>query len=1106
MLNLKFKTNKTINEYQELVVGEMYFDENGEYLTGITDYNNSLIDGQTIYIDAYNDGNIKPCTIKVENVVRQGYVRNPNRKLLVEYITIDNETIAVVRGDDGKIYGVDIEGGVCTIDGVSYNVSYIEPSSFTDGFYVVTVPQTIPIEDGRVLIDGMYYDIMVDNPNMEQTITVYSEFFANSTDYKVSVQNSNDWRTVTKITILKGEDYELLLDDFTCMKKYYYINHSNTAILPNNVINDENVNNGKFYGIEPYKIYFNLHENDTDWQIGTMDIKLDGNTYTVNVNEKKLEVQHEDWVESYPIEYEWLNSDKSNGYVNLYVANDKHHFKVGDKIICKSLDSTYSSMDVMSDYFVYSPNMQKKYGKEIIKNGKVYYNFNFSYYKNEFIDVDENVEFKNGGLENLSFSIGDDNFNIKKEEYIIFNGKRCIVSDDEISYLVVTYKNDIFRNSERKVYYEITKHDYNGDEKFYVGTYNLHNKPHTIYVSGGTIFDDYFTVNKSDDIILEIKSFKYVTINKQRYHVIEKEEYSTIDEVDNAKVYSSKIVEISSNEEYELQVDGVRGSNSLRCTIYCDNKIEVLNNLYKNRDSFKFYLVNELFPSYIVNDVSYGYVKNDEGYAYGDEPIKFYSRNSFIALPLQLSNTIATNLLQDKVIQEDFVNVEHAKSINRIVDMEKDIYYPAFDIDDGVKLLSELSFNLHFRTRNLNDWKVNEDIAVSYLEEGGNASGLTNAMLASNWNIIDYYYDDLKDIGAEIGIMSGQNVTYEWVNYDGNDDLEEEYGVNEKMRVRKQIHGAIQKNLSNGQVEYSNGGKGAWDADRDDDHNPIHSTDPSNYCEDNEYYSKKITKYEQPSDLLYFLNFTDDDVYEQKEKIKKSFLRLLFYDSDDPRTQNLLATSTIFFDVDKLYKHYLENTDPNTHDDYGFINMSNGKYSEYVGVNKEPFYLGGDGIWTYDEEFRIDATFKVKNMYEEEKSCEGFYLYLFKEYSSNLHERNIYLKIQFNHAGTGKVVNFLVPTDSGHTNDDGYVEYDMLDITDKEQREWFKKGYPLDEIYERLYTKIKVKYDEKLKKYVYCLPNFMRNPNNPNKVVFNLYELKIKDESAIKYEQDTENG
>ena len=54
--------------------------------------------------------------------------------------------------------------------------------------------------------------------------------------------------------------------------------------------------------------------------------------------------------------------------------------------------------------------------------------------------------------------------------------------------------------------------------------------------------------------------------------------------------------------------------------------------------------------------------------------------------------------------------------------------------------------------------------------------------------------------------------------------------------------------------------------------------------------NEKITS-DGVSDLLHFLNFSNDDVHYQKNKLKKSFLRLSFYDSMNPANQNLISTN-----------------------------------------------------------------------------------------------------------------------------------------------------------------------------------------------------------------------
>ena len=70
---------------------------------------------------------------------------------------------------------------------------------------------------------------------------------------------------------------------------------------------------------------------------------------------------------------------------------------------------------------------------------------------------------------------------------------------------------------------------------------------------------------------------------------------------------------------------------------------------------------------------------------------------------------------------------------------------------------------------------------------------------------------------------------------------------------------------------------------------------------------KDKDKLMEASDLVGLLDFTNNDVYYQKSKLAKSFLRLSYYDSTDPQTQTLLATSTVFVDEHALFKKYIDN-------------------------------------------------------------------------------------------------------------------------------------------------------------------------------------------------------
>lgn len=89
-----------------------------------------------------------------------------------------------------------------------------------------------------------------------------------------------------------------------------------------------------------------------------------------------------------------------------------------------------------------------------------------------------------------------------------------------------------------------------------------------------------------------------------------------------------------------------------------------------------------------------------------------------------------------------------------------------------------------------------------------------------------------------------------------------------------------------------------------------------------------MTEYQ--SDLLSFLGFSNDDVKYQKSKLKKTFLRISFYDSDNIGNQNLLHSSTIFLDSGNLFAKYIKNINTeeeykegnNIYDKYEYANMS----------------------------------------------------------------------------------------------------------------------------------------------------------------------------------------
>ena len=397
-----------------------------------------------------------------------------------------------------------------------------------------------------------------------------------------------------------------------------------------------------------------------------------------------------------------------------------------------------------------------------------------------------------------------------------------------------------------------------------------------------------------------------------------------------------------------------------------------------------------------TNSITFANNKNDKFIQdwidgdYGTEQmpsIAITQQRNNLSIPLQLSNMHGTNLHQEDLIKDKFVDKYAKNAINPIVDMEKDIYYPTrltSDSSDSETLIdvTDVEFYIHLRTRD-DDWNVNEDYYTNFNENYSVTEPVTG--YTSSWNVFDYYENS------------------EWTS-------------------------------------------------------------------DMQHY--------QPSDLLGFFDFNDIDIFYQKSKVGKSFLRLMLFDTPDPRNQSLLGTATIFLDSSTLFGKFSNKTN-NPPTNIKYRNPKNNTISNYINVNSEP-YAAATETYTFEEENRMSSKISVSDKLSSNKSAEGFYFYIFREYSYFLHERTIYLRIQFNHAGHGTVIDLMQPT-SGNT---------LYEFNDENIDE-FKKGIKAKELYDMMYIPIKVKYDLDSNKYCWYLPKDMVK-HNEAKIKFNLYELKIQ--------------
>ena len=222
----------------------------------------------------------------------------------------------------------------------------------------------------------------------------------------------------------------------------------------------------------------------------------------------------------------------------------------------------------------------------------------------------------------------------------------------------------------------------------------------------------------------------------------------------------------------------------------------------------------------------------------------------------------------------------------------------------------------------------------------------------------------------------------------------------------------------------------------------------------NESFNNFLTNKGEVSDLLGYLNFTDNDVYFRKKKLSQSFIRLTFYDSWKPIEQKLLYHSTVFLDATTLYGKYVKQ----------LLHIEdNGVDTNEMNQNAIVVFYSGN------TDSRIDTQITITNEYDRTKSSEGFNLYLFAEDAvlnsfENI-EKTIYMKVEFNHAGNGKTTPMIKWPKSGNT---------YLPLT-------------IDNFIENLYIPIKIKYFNG--KYIYYIPDAYKNEDGNISLV--LFEPKL---------------
>lgn len=293
-----------------------------------------------------------------------------------------------------------------------------------------------------------------------------------------------------------------------------------------------------------------------------------------------------------------------------------------------------------------------------------------------------------------------------------------------------------------------------------------------------------------------------------------------------------------------------------------------------------------------------------------------------------------------------------------------------------------------------------------------------------------------------------------------------------------------------------------WTVNDSDSWNFVKDGDNNNWT-DNKYYSYAQSsstldnKWNRScqSDLLKYLGFTTNDVKFQKNKLKKSFLRLSFYDSDDTGSQSLLAYSTVFMDCNKLYSKFVARSNFECYfDDNGDIVKGIKAERE---VNTGSQYINGSLMNILDvssmnkeviEDYRLSSQITTKNKYLSDNSSEGFYLYTWELSDIPSIPTDIYMKVEFNHAGYGRNIPMMAPY-RDTLNNKGFKTNEEI-IGD-----WSNGGgYGIKKYTRYSYIHLKAKYDINTKRHIYYLDPDTYGVNQAvdgNVININLYEARI---------------
>ena len=1084
MLRYDIKLGKDNFKQRALEFREKYLSPDLSFVTGVTDtsYNLNKFKALSSKNSIVNSDSL--LTLESYNVVRQGYVIAKGKEFEV-YTGKTYDYSVEKEGKEINYHYVKINGtfyywnesvGGYEIDNIlNYNSTNGIVSSVTvsseESATNIKIDAVYWIEDGKVVIDGEEYIYDKDEASgstpENNGILKYGndgDSLAPSAITKCDkfefypYSSSTLYQEVTKFKLAKEEEISEDFEKITYSKYYYRIKYKNHYCQ---IIKSGDTNTYKFICEIPKYVVSG----------GSMEYNLEPNIYNVY----------------YSDDVGTTSSDEiyRNAIRNGQFIDNQHYNEHGIKLL-DELKNTLAFVYIDEDDICITVEhdvMNANSGNEIA----IYLNNIYSPLK-----VGEKVELIDNSSDNHKSQIyTGTSYNGKDEEFIFFNSKKYLVQKNLCDKAIINdneYEIDYVNGKTLNVDCMVII----GDES--VPMYITDDSPNGGKLKRYGLIVSGDATSVAHEAEYEIKTYDGILINGRKYIIYEYPDGNT----------TIKEASIGFERKYTFIIEEIIGNSTYICkpfvnsTDFTDDfnrfiSEEICRDVVENQYNFDIQVKNKVFgETEITEELAFrssNSPKSSNDFYNLFEDLQVLVDSGYIHIPLSLRMDVANNTIQDDIVMKNFFEAEKKKAINPIVDMEKDIYVPKFIYgyyEDGggihkygeaedkmyrgsktiFKPIYDINLNFHFRTRDLTSWKVNDGYnQLRYSADTNNAvSDVMVSGSSDNWFITDFY--------------------------------------------------------------------------------------PYRYILSQKYQESGDTL-QQTSDLMGLLYFTNDDIYYQRSKVAKSFARISYYDSTDPQTQSLLATSCIFVDEHKLFKKFIDNSRKNLYEygivtepkykttDDGFIEhnaISNPKKedittlskinkisvsTEFLGTRKENImtYNTIDGIpykekkdsekTIIDENHRISSRLEIDNRYVTDTSSEGFYAYIFREYAEKLHPKPIYMKIEFNHAGLGKMIPFLIPMHwSGNTTDSGEIAYNKmyphhaLKLSNEDDFRELLSGTPISYTYAQTYIPLYAVYDFDEKQYGFVFDDRYAEQDSGGTLNLNLFEMKIADEKKEPTEKE----